>query len=228
MAQYQSHVTFSVVTGIVYALLGVFFLQVFPEHAMLASVIVVIAGILPNIDEGGSAPAQELGGLLAAISPLVLIEFFPGLRSGGVARIALIVICCYFLTRLIVVRALQKFTNHRGMIHSIPAAIITSELVYLLFWDLFWQDRLYLAGGAFVGYFSHLFLDASTNLDLVGKAMGNAGKKAPALKLKGPSFGSTVVMYTSMIVLGWFVVQDFYPHLHSYAAVKYRQIVRHF
>lgn len=221
MAQHQSHITFSIIVGIGYALLGISVFQIFPEHALLASVIIVIAGMLPDVDAGGGAPARELGGLIAAISPLAVIEFFPGLKAGGIARIALVVICCYFITRMIVVRVLQKFTVHRGIIHSIPAAIITGEVVYLLFWDLYWQDRLYLATGAFVGFFSHLFLDASTNLDLIGRALGKGEKKPAALKLRGKSLGATLAMYASVIVLGWFVVQDVYPQLRFYAGVKY-------
>lgn len=221
MAQYQSHISFSVVVGIAYAAIGIFFFNIFPELAFLASAIIVITGMLPDIDAKSSAPARELGGLLAAVSPIALIELYPGVRAGGIARVALVVVFCYFMTRVVVVRLLQRFTVHRGMVHSIPAAIITFEIVYLLFWDLYWSDRLYVGIAGFVGFLSHLVLDASGNIDLLGKALGKAEKKPAALKLASDRMGPTVFIYASMLVLGWFVARDVYPHLSIYAGIRY-------
>lgn len=221
MAQHQSHISFSAALGIAYAAGGVYALNVLPEHAILALALVVITGILPDIDGGEGAPAQELGALLAMIAPVALVESFPQLRAGGVARIALVVIGSYLLTRVLVVRGLQKFTVHRGMLHSLPAAIILFEVVYLVFWDMFWHDKLYIAGAAFVGYFSHLLLDATSNVDLVGRALGKSEKKEPVLKLAGGGWGTTLAFYGSAAVLAWYIVQDFYPHIRFYAGVKY-------
>lgn len=218
MAQRSSHLSISVILAILYAGIGLSILGIHPEHVLLASVIVVVAGLLPNIDsDPGAGTAREFGALLAAAAPLLLIEFFPIVKAGGVARIALVVICCYLISRLIVVRILEYRTEHRGLIHSVPAAIITSEAIYLLFWDLFAYQRAYLAGAALLGYLSHLVLDASSNIDLLGKKE----KKPPALKLKGPSWQSTFMMYSVSIVLGWLVVRDIYPQFRIYAGFKF-------
>lgn len=221
MANHQSHITFSSLTALIYAVIGVFILDVYPEYALLAALIILIAGMLPNIDAGNDAPARELGGLLAAVSPLLLIEFFPALRVGGMARIALIVVSGYLLVRIVIVRALQRYTVHRGMLHSIPAAIITFELTYLLFWDLHQLDRLYIASGAMLGFLSHLFLDAYGNLDIVGKAIGKAEKKTSVLKFFGASRGVNVFMYAGVFLLGWFVAKDLYPSLSLQAGIVY-------
>ena len=215
MAEQQTHISFSIALAAAYAAAGIFVFGVFPELVVLASVIVVVAGILPDVDSGKGPPAREFGGLLAAVSPLLIFEFYPELRAGGVARITLVVVCSYLLTRIVVVRGLQKFTHHRGILHSIPAAIITFELTYLLFWDVFWYDRLYLASAAFVGFMSHLLLDAYTNLDLVGKAMGSGSKKPAALSLRGDTIPGTLAVYAGMLVLGYYVAVDFYPGLEG-------------
>ena len=219
MANYQSHVSFSLFAAAGYAFIGLSILGMYPEIVVLASVVIVIAGMLPDIDDGGSTPAREMGGLLAAVSPIVFLEFFPELKAGGVARIALIVVACYLLTRIVIMRGIQKLTVHRGMLHSVPAALITFEVTYLLFWDLYWKERIFLASAALVGYLSHLLLDAYTNLDLVGKAMGNANRKPAALKLVGPTWGSTIVAYSFVALLGWFVVKDLFPQLELYAGL---------
>ena len=205
-----------------YALAGVTIFNLTPEVILLASVVVVIAGMLPNVDESNSGSAHEFGGLLAAIAPLILFQFFPSFRQGGITRVALVVICCYLLSRVLIVRTLQKLTSHRGFLHSIPASIITFEAVYLLFWDLSVRPRVYVALAAFSGYFVHLMMDAYTNVDLVGRVMGRGVEKRPkALKLGGNSWVSTIAMYTCMTVLGYFVMKDIYPGFHVNADVRY-------
>ena len=213
MAQYQSHVTFSTILSAVYVAAGVMLFGIYTEQALLAGVILVFAGLLPNVDSGHSESTREFGALLAAVVPIVLLEFIPGLKDGGVSRLALILIGCYLFTRIIVVRMLQSMTVTRGMLHSIPAAIITSEVVYLFFFDLFWKDRLYVAAAALIGFSSHLLLDGYGNLDLIGKAYGKSQKQTAALKIKAETAGSTIAAYLSIAVLGYFVMKDLYPHI---------------
>ena len=221
MAQHSSHISFSAAVGIAYATGGWYVLHALPEHAILALAIILITGMLPDIDGGEGAPAKEVAALLAAIVPVVLVQSLPFVQAGGVARIALVVIVSYVVTRIFVVRGLQKLTTHRGMLHSIPASIIIFELAYLLFHDLYWRDRLYLASAAFIGFLSHLLLDASSNIDLVGKALGSGDRKAPALKIAGGSWGMTIAAYICLLSLGWYIAQDFYPRLRFYAGVNY-------
>lgn len=218
MAQRSSHLSVSILLSVLYAGFGVTALRMYPEHVLLASVIVIVAGLLPNIDsEPGAGPAREFGGLLAAVAPLLLIDFFPSIKAGGVARIALVVICCYLFSRLIVVRILEYRTEHRGLIHSVPAAIITGEVVYLLFWDLFPIQRLYLGGAALLGYLSHLIIDATGNIDILGKKE----QKRAALKLKGQSIGSTLALYSLSLLLGWLILRDIFPGFRLNFGVSY-------
>lgn len=221
MAQHSSHISFSAAVGLTYAVGGWYLLHAMPEHAILALALVLIAGMLPDVDGGEGTPAKEVAALLAAVVPVVLVESLSFVQAGGVARIALVVIASYIATRIVVVRGLQTLTTHRGMIHSIPVAIIVFELSYLLFHDLYWRDRVYLAGAVFVGFLSHLILDASSNIDLVGKALGSGDRKTPALKLFGGSWGITLAAYACLITLGWVIAQDFYPRLGFYAGVNF-------
>lgn len=221
MPELKSHVSFSVLTAAGYGFIGFSFFGVSPEYVLLATIIVFITGILPDVDETGGLPEQEAGGFLAAIVPLLIVDSMPDVRAGGIARVALVVICSYLFTRLVVVKLLQKFTLHRGTIHSIPAAIITFELVFLLFWDTPMRDRLYLSFAAFVGYLSHLLLDGWGNIDLVGRAMGKEITGKPALKVLGSNWGATIFMYGCMAFLGWFVMRDLYPGFKVVAGVKF-------
>ncbi len=221
MASPQSHISFSLLIALLFSAGGIVFFGIPGEQAALAAIIIVIAGMLPNIDSRGDAPAKELGGLIAAVAPLLLLERFPQIRHGGAVRVALVVVCCYVLTRVLLGRVLSKHMVHRGMMHSIPAAIITAELTYIFFWELHWFTRAYLACASLIGFTSHLFIDAYGNLDLVGRMMGHGEKKPPVLKLAAPKMGTTFVMYAGVLVLGWIIAKDFYPSLKFYGGIKY-------
>ncbi len=213
MAQYESHISFSVFLGLGYAFAGLLLFGIGPEQVVLALAIIVIAGILPDIDAKGGAPVRELSSILAAIAPVALMNLVPYFREGGISRIALLIILCYLVTRVFIMRAVQRFCERRGMLHSIPAALLTFQITYLIFWDLTLRPRLFVACAALLGFLSHLILDATTNVDLVGKAMGSAEKKPAVLKVLAPTSGVTVFLYFSVFVLGWLVAQDMYPNL---------------
>ena len=66
MADYQSHISFSSVVGVGYTIFGMVFLGVHPEQALLALAIIIVAGILPDLDAKSGAPVRELSALLAA------------------------------------------------------------------------------------------------------------------------------------------------------------------
>lgn len=212
MTELQRHSFFAAFAGIALAVFGISSLHIHPEHALLAAVIVFVTGLLPDIDqEPGVGPTRDIGGMLAAVAPLVVLEMFPNIKAGGTARIALVVICSFLLCRLIIVTYFENFTNHRGMVHSIPAAIVTAQISYLLFWDMFLKDRLFVTAAAFAGYFLHLLIDGYGNIDLTGKK----GKKAPVLKLTAPTIEGTLATYAVVLLLGWFVWRDLVPQIRG-------------
>lgn len=201
-----------------YAACGFLIFKIHPEILLLSAVIVVICGILPNIDSGPETDSsQQIISLTAAIVPLLLLSLVPELRSGGIARIALVVVAAFFLTRYLAKVVITKMFSKRGLLHSLPAAIIVTEITYLMFFDLFPRERLFLAGAAFSGFFCHLLLDATMNIDLVG----NKAPPIPVLKLAGKNWFHNIALYTTMFVLGWLVIKDVYPGLKLYGGVAY-------
>lgn len=221
MAKLQSHFTLSTVLSVGYAAVGAYILHVPLDTVLLASVLFIIGGALPNVDEGNGPPAREFGAVVAAVSPLILFAVFPSFRYSGVARIALISVGCYVISRIVIARVLQNYTVHRGVFHSLPAAVITFEVIYLVFSGLTFTPRIYLSLAGFFGFVAHLFTDAYGNLDLVGRAMGKGERKPRVLKLGGNTWKSTAAVYCCMFFLAWFIVHDFYPNFQFVAPVRY-------
>ena len=65
----------------------------------------------------------------------------------------------YLLIRFGLAALLKRYTVHRGMFHSLPAAAIFGEIAFLLASGDDWRLRLYKAGAVVLGYLSHLVLD---------------------------------------------------------------------
>src|SRR5437763_1772226 len=65
----------------------------------------------------------------------------------------------YLLIRFGFGAFLKSYTRHRGMFHSIPAALIFAELAYLACESDTSSIRLLKAGGVMIGFLSHLILD---------------------------------------------------------------------
>lgn len=211
----------SVVLSLVFALFALQIGGLNSEVTLLACVIFVFAGVLPDIDGSDSQTSQETIGLLAAISPLVILSAFPSVNDGGVVRVALAVICGYLLTRFLLGKLFSKVFTAGGLLHSIPAAVVTGQIVYLLFRDIALYERIYLVAAAFLGYLGHLVLEAYLDFDLVGRAGGRYPKKTGVLKLFGNSWLGNSALYLTMVFLGWIILTDLYPNLGFQAELTY-------
>ena len=218
MAQQRSHLTVSAVCAVAYSGLGMILWRIGIDLVLLAAILVVVAGLLPNVDGGPSSESgSRLIGFLGAVAPLLVISIFPEFKTASIARLALVVIISFFIAQYISTWILGSFFQRRGLLHSIPASIIIFEIGYLIFWDLPPSRRLYLGGAAFVGFASHLILDAMMNVDLIG----NKEKKTPVLKIAGSTWKTNLALYSTLLVLGWFVLKDISPGLRIYGGVNY-------
>lgn len=216
MASQRSHLAISTAVGIGYAATGIVIFRVHPEFALLSALLALAAGLLPNIDNGPSSPSgQELSGFIATLTPLIILELYPSIRGGGQARIILVVMICYLFARVVILHFLKRYARSRGPLHSIPAAILVFEMVYLMLWDLLPFDRLFLAGAALAGYSAHLILDGFSNFDLTG----TADRKPPALKVGTGNWLASGAVYLLILLLAWTIARDLFPQIQLRAPV---------
>src|SRR6267142_812436 len=158
MAAFRQHVLFSSVLGLGYTAtlkscgLG-------GTHALLAGGLCGVAGMLPDLDSDSGKPVRELFGLTAAIVPLLVFERL--LRSGFTPEgTILLTAVLYLAIRFGLAWFFKHLTVHRGMFHSLPAAVIVAEITVLAHDCAEPHGGLILAGGTFLGFLSHLVLDA--------------------------------------------------------------------
>lgn len=158
MADFKTHIGTSTFLGLAYggAAYGLF--QVPPQTCILAGALCGVSGMLPDVDSPSGRPARESLAFIAAIVPMMLVDRF---RSLGVSAETTVMVgaLVYVSIRFGLGYLLRHFTVHRGMFHSLPAALIFGELAFLLASGDDWRLRLYKAGGVSLGYLSHLVLD---------------------------------------------------------------------
>ena len=154
---------------------------------VLAGGLCGVSGMLPDVDSDAGVPLRESMAFAAAIVPIMLIDRFQRLDLSAESMI-LAGAGVYLFIRFIVAEALRKYTVHRGMFHSLPAAIIACEFAFLLAPGEDVKLRVYTAVAVLLGYMSHLLLDEVYSLKM----------QRGRLRLK-KSFGSAVKVFSSKL-----------------------------
>lgn len=210
MADFKTHITTSTTLGIAYSGFGGFLLQ--GDHGsipltacVLSGGLCSVAGMLPDLDSNSGVPLRETVAFTAAIVPMLLIDRFEylGLSTESIVLLGMLI---YLAIRFGVFELLRRYTVHRGMFHSIPAAVIAAELTFLLCSSHDLCLRLFQTGAVFLGYMSHLVLDEIYSIDVgrlrLKKSFGTA------VKLWGSSPFANISTYAKVIILGAIVVAD--------------------
>ncbi len=203
MAAFRQHMLFSTGLGIGYAAVLAKGFDVEPAHGALAGGLCAASGMLPDLDSDSGRPIQEMFSLTAAVIPLLL---FQRLRGGGFSpeETILFLSGVYLLIRFGAAWLFKRLTVHRGMFHSIPAAIIAAELVFLAHVCPEQHGALILGGGVLLGFLSHLVLDELSSVDLRGLQVRLNKAAGSALKLGSRNVVATMTSWLLVAVLTYF------------------------
>ncbi|MBI3466283.1 MAG: metal-dependent hydrolase, partial [Planctomycetes bacterium] len=184
MAAFRQHVAVSTVLGVGYGAAAYFGFGIDWPTCVIAAGLTGYAGMLPDLDSPTGQPVREVFGLIAALVPVLLVE---QLRAAvatvyeSLARepavltpqaMVVIIAASYFAVRFGGAWLLDRLTVHRGMFHSIPAALITAVVAFLLLQGPTLMLRLFLAGGPLLGFLSHLIMDEIWSVKLTGSDAG--------------------------------------------------------
>ena len=164
MADFRTHITTSTVVGIGYGAAGVLSFGMTLEQGTLAAGLCGLAGMLPDLDSDSGIPVRETIALSAAAVPLLLLD---RLRDLGLERESIVLTgaIIYLVIRFGVADLFKRYTVHRGMWHSIPAAGIAGLLAYLLTAYDEMPVRLFKTSAVVLGFFVHLILDEIWAID---------------------------------------------------------------
>ncbi|AHE99142.1 metal-dependent hydrolase [Thioalkalivibrio paradoxus] len=163
----------------------------------------VAGGILPDIDANSSIPIRIAFKLLSAISAFVVVFHFAAALS--LLELMLLGVGAYYLVRHGVFSVFTRFTRHRGVIHSIPAALFAGLLSALIAAEVFaassvtaWTAGLFVC----VGFLVHLILDEIYSVDLLGIRIKRSFGSALNLGTPSNPIG-TALLYLGVAGLYW-------------------------
>ncbi len=178
MADFKTHITGSTLVGIGVGAAGYSF-GIPPQSCLLAAGLCSVSGILPDLDSDSGVPYRESVAFISAFVPMLLIGRF---QSLGWPRETIVLACAllYIGIRFGVADVFRRYTVHRGMWHSIPAAASVGLLAFLITDHRHLELRLYWTAAAVTGFMVHLLLDELYSVDFRGvrlkKSFGTALK----------------------------------------------------
>ena len=140
-----------------------------------------VGGMLPDMDANNSRPVKLLFTVLALMGVATVLQVFEGKYSSN--HLLSIAAMAYLLIRYGVFALFNKFTVHRGVLHSLLAAVFFALLIicisyYFVHWDVLhaWLNGSFIA----LGFIVHLFLDEFCSVNLsnarLKKSFGTALK----------------------------------------------------
>jgi membrane-bound metal-dependent hydrolase YbcI (DUF457 family) len=206
MANFHTHIGFSTMLGCGYAGMG-YLCGAPAESAVLAGGLCGISGMLPDIDSDKGIPLRETMAFAAAVVPLLTVD---RMQALGLTYewIVLAGAATYLIIRFGVAKLLARYTVHRGMFHSIPAALVFAGLAFLLTGCGKLELRYYKAGAVLLGYLSHLVLDEIYSVEFARGRFRLKRSFGTALKFWGRSLWANVSTYSKLIVVATAILSE--------------------
>ncbi len=199
MAGFNTHVTVSTAVGVGYGAIGVG-LDYPLESCLLAGGLCGVSGMLPDLDSKSGVPVREIMALAAAVVPMLMIERFRQMEMNS-ESIVLAGALIYIVIRFGVAEIFKLYTVHRGMWHSVPAAITCGLLAMFICSCEDYRLRVFKATAVFLGFMSHLVLDEIWSVEVRRGRIRLKSSFGTALKFWGKSLWGNLSTYGKLIAM---------------------------
>ena len=206
MADFKTHMTVSTATGVLLAFAG-YKAKMNIDTCIVAGTLCSVSGMLPDLDSNSGRPLREATALGAAVVPMLMVDRLQKMDLQPDTMV-LIAILTYVAIRFVLAEIFRRYTVHRGMWHSIPAAAICGMFAFLVMSHEDISIRLFKTSGVVLGFLSHLILDEIWSIDFKKGSYRFKDSFGTALKLWGNSRFANVVTYIKLTIVGLLVWQD--------------------
>ncbi len=207
MADFKTHITTSTVLGVGYAVAANQVFDVPVMHCLVAGALCSVAGMLPDLDSNSGIPQREMLSFVSVIVPMLMLDRCEclGMTPEHMVFISGVI---YVFIRFGIGAIFKRFTRHRGMWHSIPAALIAGMVTFLVCLSPELGIRLFKAWAVVIGFVSHLILDEVYAVDWQGKTIRVKKSFGTALKLFGSSKLVNIATYGKLVFLIVLIASD--------------------
>ena len=209
MANFKTHISTSTALGVAYGVGGYFMFEISLSHCLTAGALCSVAGMLPDLDSNSSIPQREMLSFVSVIVPMLMLPRLDALELSNEEKVFVAGVL-YVVIRFVIGGLFRKYTKHRGMWHSIPAAMIAGLLTFVICLSTSFEIRLFKAWAVVLGFVSHLFLDEIYAVNWEGKLPKTKKSFGTAMKFFGKSRFNNVMTYTKLSILILLVIGDDY------------------
>ncbi|MBF0199903.1 MAG: metal-dependent hydrolase [Desulfamplus sp.] len=155
-----------------------------------------IGGILPDLDSDTGKPLSILFGLISILVPVAFLEDLAQYFTITPEFLVTYFVICYFIINFPVCAAVKKITVHRGIMHSIPFAVLCAQASFFIFMPSGKSMAMAGAVSMLAGCITHLVLDELNSIvwkfgciPVFKNSIGSA------LKFKSSSLSATFLIY---------------------------------
>jgi membrane-bound metal-dependent hydrolase YbcI (DUF457 family) len=207
VADFKTHITASTVAGAAYGYWGASTQGMPLESSLVAFGLCSVSGMLPDLDSDSGVPLRETTMFASAVVPMLALHRF---RALGMSPETMVLAAglIYVLLRFVVAEFFKRYTVHRGMWHSIPAAASAGLLAYLIMPSHQEEIRIYKTLAVVLGFMIHLILDEIWAIQFRGGRFRLKKSFGTALKFWGPKLWSNVSVYGKLILLIYLAYND--------------------
>ncbi len=207
VADFKTHITGSTLVGIAFGYWGVTQQGMSVETGILAAGLCSVSGMLPDLDSDSGIPLRETSMFASAVVPILMLDRFREMQLSHESMV-LATMLIYLGIRFVIVEFFRRFTVHRGMWHSLPAAATAGLAAYLVMPCPEESIRLFKTAAIVIGFLVHLILDEIWAIEF-GFLRFRAKKSfGSALKLFGNNQLSNLVVYAQVIFLAYLAWGD--------------------
>lgn len=205
MASFRSHISLGIASGILGAI-GLLSLALTdaPSFLMVMFVAAVLGSVLPDMDSDSGIPFHVSFGSFALVASVLTASSAYQDNPDDWQTITIWAVGTFALVYLVIGTIFKKFTRHRGMAHSLPAALLAGLITFFLadHFSFSEMESFVLGVAMMAGYIGHLILDelyAAVNFHgtpfIPNKALGSA------LKLTSDDTVTNLMVYGGILFL---------------------------
>ncbi len=207
VAGFKTHITVSTSLGVAYGAAGHFYAGMPPGVCLLSGALCSVSGMLPDLDSDSGVPLRESLAFAACVVPMLMI---PRWRTLGLSPESMVLAggAVYLAVRFGVGWLLKKYTVHRGMFHSLPAALIATEIAFLVYSRKDTNLRYFVALSVAAGFMSHLVLDEIWSIGVKRGQIALKKSFGTALKLWGDNLWANFSCYGKLVAISYVVLHD--------------------
>ena len=206
MADFKKHMTVSTATGAVLAVAG--YQAGMPlTTCVLTGGLCSVSGMLPDLDSDSGRPLREATTLGAAVVPMLMVDRFQKLQMSDESMV-LAAAAIYLTIRFVIAEIFRRYTVHRGMWHSLPAAAIVGMVAFLIMSSEDISIRMFKTTGVVLGFLSHLILDEIWSIEFRRGKYNFKQSYGTAMKLWGNSRGANFATYAKLLAIAVLVYHD--------------------